>query len=70
MAKKSQNDLKQHVLTQKRLKITFFRLKKAPNDRVYPKIRNLKKNHPLRAYEKKVQKETERKSNNTQFGST
>ena len=37
------NDLKLRVLTQKRLRITFFDLKMASNDWFYPKIRHFEK---------------------------
>ena len=43
-----QKDLKLHVLTQKRLKITFFDPKLTSNDRFLPQKTTFQENHPVR----------------------
>ena len=45
--KKGQNDLKLHVLTQKRLKITLFNPKITSNDRVFPQNKTFQGKHPV-----------------------
>ena len=44
---KTIHDLKSHVWTRKRLRITFFDLKMTSNDFFSPRKRHLGKNHPV-----------------------